>query len=128
MSQIDKGRASRTFVHDFGPARFTLQQPVEVELRFMLNRSPAGLDRDREIFTVLVESVQAWQGVPLSWLTLDPADDGTPLDFSAEAKADLLRNRVDILDSINEALATFIAKRRELMEAQRKNFGTTSPA
>lgn len=120
-------QAARTFVHQRGPASFTVRMPPIVEAGETIARvlrAEPGKQAREESLGLLLDLVVGWSGVTLGLFTAGTETD--PVEYSREACEQLFLERPDVMGDISGAVLRWLVARAEFFEAERKNFASTS--
>lgn len=111
MALIDKIRAARETRVDIAGHTFTIRRPTEMD---MVEWRLGGANR-----SALVSHVVGWDKV--TEMDIIPGGDPHPLPFDGEVLAEWLRDRVDILAPLTEAVLDSFAAHKIAREEAAKN-------
>jgi len=113
---------ARAFECAAGGFTFRLRMPTPHAWRLAIERhvrEGGMLEHARAMRSVLDVALVGWEGV--TWSAVMPDAPADPLPFSAEARALLLDERQDLADALATAIGIELHRRREALEAVRKN-------
>lgn len=119
--------AGRRFEVEADGAKFTLRLPSDHAWRiaFESNRDAGGRVMESKAMRALLDSsVAGWTGVNAGHFVLDAGAE--PIEFSPQARAELLDARQDIADTLGAAIAVRRRERADRLEEARKNSGGAS--